>query len=108
MIKKLTLTLNEYISALEAMITAVRAYFRDVIRVRDYISKVQLYESESDKIAEKIKRIVFRSELKLSEKIHMRYFTLHIESIAPLGLSSAIVCPVFIPVRRNEHRANDV
>ncbi len=70
------------VSALEEMVAAVRSYFTDINHVRDHINKVQLYESESDKIAEKIKRIVFRSNIHLSQKMHMRYFALHIESIA--------------------------
>jgi predicted phosphate transport protein (TIGR00153 family) len=70
------------VSALEEMVAAVRSYFTDINHVRDHINKVQLYESESDKIAEKIKRIVFRSDIRLSQKMHMRYFALHIESIA--------------------------
>ncbi|RKY90838.1 MAG: DUF47 domain-containing protein [Ignavibacteriae bacterium] len=70
------------VSALEEMVAAVRSYFTDINQVRDHINKVQLYESESDKIAEKIKRIVFRTDIRLSQKMHMRYFALHIESIA--------------------------
>jgi hypothetical protein len=70
------------VSALEEMVAAVRSYFTEINKVRDHINKVQLYESESDKIAEKIKRIVFRSDIRLSQKMHMRYFALHIESIA--------------------------
>ncbi len=70
------------ISALEEMVAAVRAYFRDITKVRDHITKVQLYESESDKIAQKIKHIVFRTDIQLSKKMHMRYFALHIETIA--------------------------
>ena len=70
------------VSALEEMVAAVRSYFTDINLVRDHINKVQLYESESDKIAEKIKRIVFKSDIRLSQKMHMRYFALHIESIA--------------------------
>lgn len=70
------------VSALEEMVAAVRSYFTDINHVRDHINKVQLYESESDKIAEKIKRVVFRSDIRLSQKMHMRYFALHIESIA--------------------------
>ena len=73
---------NVSVSALEEMVAAVRSYFTDINLVRDHINKVQLYESESDKIAAKIKRIVFRSDIRLSQKMHMRYFALHIESIA--------------------------
>lgn len=70
------------ISALEEMVAAVRAYFTDINSVRDHINKVQLYESESDTIAAKLKRIVFRTDIRLSQKMHMRYFALHIENIA--------------------------
>jgi len=70
------------VAAMEEMVSAVRSYFKDITKVRDHITKVQLYESESDKIAFKIKHIVFRKDIQLSKKIHMRYFALHIESIA--------------------------
>ena len=70
------------VSAVECMVMAIRAYFRDPNAVRDYINKVSFYEKESDRTAEKIKRIVFRKDIHLSRKIHMRYFTLHVELIA--------------------------
>ena len=70
------------ISALEEMVAAVRAYFTDINSVKGHINKVQLFESESDKIAAKLKNIVFRTDIQLSQKMHMRYFALHIESIA--------------------------
>ena len=42
------------------------------------------YERETDKLAVKIKRRLFKEMefLKLSEKIHLRYFTLHIEEVS--------------------------
>ena len=70
------------ISALEEMVAAVRAYFTDINSVKGHINKVQLFESESDKIAAKLKHIVFRTDIQLSQKMHMRYFALHIENIA--------------------------
>ena len=66
----------------EEMVSAVRAYFKDVVNIRSYISKVQVSESESDKIARNIKRQVFRTDIDLCQKMHMRYFALHIEIIA--------------------------
>ncbi|MEN8192481.1 MAG: DUF47 family protein [Bacteroidota bacterium] len=82
-VKKYYLELTEAsIQALEEMVAAVRAYFTDINRVREHINKVQLNESESDKIAAKLKRTVFRTDIHLSQKAHMRYFALHIESIA--------------------------
>jgi len=75
------LTTNS-VSAMEEMVAAIRSYFKNINQVRDHINKVQLYETESDKIAAKLKRIVFRTDIELSQKMHMRYFALHIESIA--------------------------
>ena len=68
--------------AVETMVMAIRSYFRDLGAVRDHITKVQFYEHESDKIGEKIKRNVFKKNLRLSHKIHLRYFAYHIENIA--------------------------
>jgi uncharacterized protein Yka (UPF0111/DUF47 family) len=64
------------------MVRGVRAYFRDLSAVRDHLGKVNYYEQETDRIAEEIKRIVFRQDLRLSHKFHQRYFALHIEAIA--------------------------
>jgi len=70
------------VHALEEMVTAVRAYFTNINVVREHINKVQLHETESDKIAAKLKHTVYRTDIDLSQKAHMRYFALHIESIA--------------------------
>jgi predicted phosphate transport protein (TIGR00153 family) len=82
-VKKDYIELTEVsLRAVDEMVAAVRAYFRDVTNIRDHITKVQVTESESDKIARKIKRVVFRTDIPLSQKMHMRYFALHIEQIA--------------------------
>jgi predicted phosphate transport protein (TIGR00153 family) len=72
-------------NAVEAMISAIRAYFQDINAVRDHVSKVQFYEKESDKLAEKLKRKVFGRSDKLSKKIQIRYFVEHIDNIADLS-----------------------
>lgn len=70
-------------SAVESVIPAARAYFRDPESVKEKIHRVYLYEKEADKLADSIKRKVFQDmpNLKLSEKFHLRYFTLHIENL---------------------------
>ncbi len=73
------------ISAVESVIPAARAYFKDPASVKEKIHRVYLYENEADKLADAIKRKVFQDmpEIKrLSEKFHLRYFTLHIEMIS--------------------------
>jgi uncharacterized protein Yka (UPF0111/DUF47 family) len=63
---------------------AVRAFFREPAMVKDMLAKVYFYEKESDKLSRNIKRRLFHEmdELKLSQKIHLRYFALHIETIS--------------------------
>ncbi len=70
------------VACLEHTVSGVRSYFRNIDAVRDYVTKVQFYKKETNKVAEKIKRTIFRNELELSQKIHQRYFTFHIERIA--------------------------
>lgn len=69
-------------ATVECMVSAVRAYFREPDKVRDYINKAMFYERQSDSVGDRIKRNIFRMDLPLSRKIHMRYFTYHIEAIA--------------------------
>jgi predicted phosphate transport protein (TIGR00153 family) len=70
------------VSCLENTVSGIRSYFKNIDAVRDYVAKVQFYKKETNGIAERIKRTVFRSKKKYSYKIHMRYFTFHIERIA--------------------------
>jgi len=75
--------LAEYaISTVEGMVKAIRAYFRDLTSVRDNINQVLFYRKETNKTAENFKRAVFRRDLRLSHKIHLRYFAYHVELIA--------------------------
>jgi len=68
----------------ESVIPAARAYFRTPDTVKDQLHRVYFYEKETDNLAITIKRKVFKdlNTLKLSEKFHLRYFTLHIEDIS--------------------------
>ena len=78
------------LKAVEYMVKAIRSYFESFGLVKDNINKVIFYEQESDSIAEKIKRLVFKNEeITLSEKFHLRYFALHIESISD---EAEVVC----------------
>jgi predicted phosphate transport protein (TIGR00153 family) len=72
------------VAAVETVIPAARAYFRDPEFIKEKIHRVYFYEKEVDKIAMTIKRKAFQemTNLKLSEKFHLRYFTLHIETLS--------------------------
>jgi len=44
---------------------------------------VYFYEKEADKISNRIKRSAFANEsIELSQKFHIRYFALHIDTVA--------------------------
>ena len=72
------------VNCIDEVIPAAREYFRSPERVKDHLHKVYFYESEADQLANDIKKKVFQEipELKLSEKLHLRYFTLHIENVS--------------------------
>lgn len=71
-------------AAVDEMVSACRAFFRDFNKVNDYINKVYFYEGETDRLEEKLKRSIFQSNTleAFSRKVHMRYF---IEQVAKLS-----------------------
>lgn len=73
---------NYAVNCGEHTVGGIRAYFRNLEAVRDHINKVQLYRRETNRMAENIKRTIFRLRLPLSKKIHARYFSYHVERIA--------------------------
>ena len=78
--------LTDYtVKAVDNVVTAARCYFRDINQVRDYINKVDFYESEADKAGLKLKKQIFRSAMDLSQKLHLRYFAEQIESISDIA-----------------------
>jgi uncharacterized protein len=77
------LDMVEYaVNCCDHTVGGIRAYFRNLEAVRDHINKVQLYRRETNRMAENIKRTIFRRRMSLSKKIHVRYFSYHVERIA--------------------------
>ncbi len=74
--------LDVTMNAVDSMVMTIRAYFRNITMVRDYANKVRIYENESDKFGERIKRKVFERDIDLAQKIHIRHFIHRIEEIA--------------------------
>lgn len=69
--------------AAEMMVKSARAFFREISAVKDSLHKVFFFEKEADAIADRLKRQVFESDdLELAQKMHLRYFALHIDTIA--------------------------
>lgn len=79
------------IMAAETTIPGTKAYFSAPDKVSESIHKVYLYDKQAVKQAQGIKRTVFHemSQLKLSEKFHLRYFALHIEDLSTAAVKVA-------------------
>ena len=70
------------VKAVEAVVLATRAFFRNITAVRDHLGKVAFHEEECDQIATRLKRNIFASDLKLENKIHLRYFVDKLDRLA--------------------------
>jgi predicted phosphate transport protein (TIGR00153 family) len=72
--------------SVESIVMASRAFFRDHESVGDHMYKVMFYEKEADKVSTKLKRAIFgQAELHLSQKIHLKSFTEHIDNVADMA-----------------------
>lgn len=70
------------VSATESLVLAARAFFKDVSSVKNHLHKVFFYEKEADRIGDSVKRKVFRLNIELAKKFHLRYFALHIQQVS--------------------------
>jgi len=70
--------------SVENVIPAARIFFTEPDKVKDNLQKVLFYHRETDTLSNNIKRKIFQDfdNLKLSEKLHLRYFALHIEQVS--------------------------
>jgi len=70
--------------SVENVIPAARIFFTEPDKAKDNIQKVLFYHRETDTLSTNIKRKIFQDfdDLKLSEKLHLRYFALHIEQVS--------------------------
>jgi len=78
---------NELVSlschAAEEVVLASRAFFKNVTAVKNHLHKVYFYEKEADKTGDALKRSIFQhTDLDLSQKMHLRYFTNQIDHLA--------------------------
>ena len=100
---------DDYIQLTEAsllsvkeVLPAVRGFFHQSEELKERINKVYFYEKEVDKIAYRLKRKLFKDikMLKFSEKIHLRYFALHIQQISDIAKKVADIVNILIMKRK--------
>lgn len=73
---------DQAVLAVESIVLASRAFFRNIEAVGDHVHKVMFYEKEADKISTKLKKAIFASDLSLSHKAHLRSFVEHVDNLA--------------------------
>jgi predicted phosphate transport protein (TIGR00153 family) len=73
------------VRAVEQVVSAARAFFRNESQLRDFINKVDYYESEADRIGLRLKKQIFQSDIELSRKHHLRFFADALESLSDLA-----------------------
>jgi predicted phosphate transport protein (TIGR00153 family) len=71
------------IEAVEADVRSCRAFFKEIHAVSDHIHKVSFWEKESDKVSTRIQKTIFsREDLRLSHRMHLRFFVKQVDRIA--------------------------
>jgi predicted phosphate transport protein (TIGR00153 family) len=76
---------DKSVKAVEQVVDAVRAFFRNESRMRDCTNKVDFYESEADRAGLRLKKQIFQSDLDLARKHHLRYFADALESLSDIA-----------------------
>ena len=71
------------VEAVEAMVRSARAFFKNISAVADHMHKVSYWENQSDKVSTRLQQKIFRrQDLRLSHKLQLRDFVIHIDQIA--------------------------
>ena len=76
---------DKSVKAVEHVVDATRAFFRNESRMRDCINKVDFYESEADRAGLRLKKQIFQSDMHLARKHHLRYFADSLESLSDIA-----------------------
>lgn len=86
---------------IEALVMAARSFLRDITMVREHTHKVMLFESEADDIALNLKKKIFKSDLTLEIKSHLRYFVEKVEQLSDEAEDAADWLAIYTIKRAN-------
>ena len=73
------------VKCIQELVSASRAFFRDIFHVADHLTKVHYWEHEADTIERRIKTKAFGDDSPIEEfslKVHVRYFAEKISGVA--------------------------
>lgn len=83
--KPLLKLVNQVSDCAENMAIASRAFFRDLVTLRDYSKKVYLLEHQSDKTSAQLRNDLFDSNLELAHKMQINTFVEEVADIADMA-----------------------
>ncbi len=87
------------VKCMQALVSASRAFFRDISNVADHLTKVHYWEHEADTVERRIKQKVFADDSPIEEfslKVHVRYFAERISLLADEAESVAERLEVYV------------
>lgn len=70
------------IRCVQSVVLAARTFFRTPAAVRDHINEVRVFEAETDKLAWRIKRRIYATELSFEQRTLLREAVTMIDSLA--------------------------
>jgi len=88
-------------NAVEHLVQAARAFFRDFTQVRDHVHKVGFYESESDVVRDRLLEKIYATDLSLAEKDHLAFSVREIDGIADRAERIADMLTIYA-IKRSE------
>ena len=77
--------IDTVVDSVDALVSALRAFFRGEQSISDYMHKVIFFETEADKINRRVLGLVFEADSDLAYKNQVRHFVLHVDSIADVA-----------------------
>ena len=89
------------VEAVESVVLASRAFFRNIDAVADHNHKVMFFEKEADKVSTKLKRTIFKSDLELAHKTHLRHFVENVDNVADWSEDVADRLAIYVIKRTN-------
>ncbi len=88
--------LEAVVKSVDALVTALRAFFNGSQTVSDQLHKVIFYESEADTVSRRLMTAMFASDMELAHKNQLRHFVLHIDRIADTAEDVADHLTIFV------------
>jgi len=87
--------------AVEHLVLAARAFFRDFTHVRDFVHKVAFYESESDAVRDRLLEKIYGTDLELAVKDHIARSVREIDGVADRAERIADMLTIYA-IKRSE------